>query len=67
MTLLACSYFESRGGLEMLFENQNKHELSLPSKDELGNPVDVKFLVNYLCQHLMKDSRKDLFVLDGGM
>lgn len=56
-----------RGGLEMLFNNQNRHQLSLPSRDGDGNPVNVMFLVDYLCQHVMKDSRKELFVLDGGM
>ena len=48
----------------MLFSNQRKHELKLPAKDEAGEPSNIAFLVRYLCEKLMKDRRKDLFVLD---
>lgn len=49
----------------MLFSDQRKHDISVPTKDDNGQPVNVGWLVNYLCNEVMKDSRKDLFVLDG--
>jgi ubiquitin related modifier 1 len=52
------------GGLEILFRNQKKYSLSLPAKDESGAPADIAFLVRYLCDKVMKDPRKELFVLD---
>jgi ubiquitin related modifier 1 len=52
------------GGLELLFANQKKYSLSIPSKDEAGAPSNVAFLVRYLCDEVMKDPRKDMFVLD---
>ena len=55
----------SRGGLEMLFADQRKHTLSVPAKDADGEPVTVGWLVNYLCERVMRDSRRDMFVLDG--
>lgn len=51
----------------MLFSNERKHALSLPVKDETGKRVNMAFLVNYLCRHLMKDRRKEMFVLDDTM
>lgn len=48
----------------MLFSNQRKHELQIPTKDESGTPTNIAFLVRYLCEKVMKDHRKDLFVLD---
>ncbi|KAE8849549.1 hypothetical protein PTNB73_10490 [Pyrenophora teres f. teres] len=55
---------EFSGGLEILFANQKKYDLSLPTRDESGEPATVAFLVRYLCDHIMKDPRKELFVLD---
>ncbi|KAL8737954.1 MAG: hypothetical protein Q9181_001217, partial [Wetmoreana brouardii] len=52
------------GGLEMLFSNLRKHSISLPKRDENGNVSNAAFLVRYLCNHLMKDRRKELFVVD---
>jgi ubiquitin related modifier 1 len=54
----------SSGGLEMLFGNQKKYSITLPAKDESGAPANVAFLVRYLCDKLMKDPRKELFILD---
>lgn len=53
------------GGLEILFANQKKYSLVMPSQDESGKPANVAFLVRHLCDKVMKDPRKDLFVLDG--
>jgi ubiquitin related modifier 1 len=53
-----------RGGLEILFGNQRQYSLSIPTKDESNAPATVAFLVRYLCDKVMKDPRKELFVLD---
>lgn len=53
------------GGLEMLFSNKREHNISLPAKDESGEPVTVNYLVHHLCKKVMKDHRKELFVQDG--
>ncbi|KAF3046939.1 Ubiquitin- modifier 1 [Didymella heteroderae] len=55
---------EFSGGLELLFDNKKKYDLSIPCKDESGAPSNVAFLVRYLCDKVMKDPRKDMFVLD---
>ncbi|KAF2503058.1 ubiquitin related modifier 1 [Lophium mytilinum] len=55
---------EFSGGLEMLFSNQRKLDFSIAAKDESGLNSNVAFLVRYLCDNVMKDPRKDLFVLD---
>ncbi len=52
------------GGLEILFSNQKKYNISLPAKDESGEPANIAFLVRHLCDNVMKDARKELFVLD---
>lgn len=49
------------GGLELLFSNQRKHTLTLPSTP----PTTIRALVLHLCDTLMKDPRRDLFVMDG--
>lgn len=52
------------GGLEMLFSNKRKHELSIPITEKSGSNPTIQHLVHYLCDTLMKDPRKELFVLD---
>jgi ubiquitin related modifier 1 len=49
----------------MLFADQRKHTLSVPAKDGDGRPVTAGWLVSHLCEEVMKDSRKEMFVLDG--
>jgi len=49
----------------MLFSDERKHKLSVPAKDDKGNAVTVGWLVDYLCEEVMQDSRKEMFVLDG--
>ncbi|EKD13554.1 uncharacterized protein L3040_008581 [Drepanopeziza brunnea f. sp. 'multigermtubi'] len=56
---------EFSGGLEMLFSDERQHKLQVPATDEKGNAVTVGWLVNYLCEELMKDARKEMFILDG--
>ncbi|KAL8802195.1 MAG: hypothetical protein Q9182_003985 [Xanthomendoza sp. 2 TL-2023] len=55
---------EFTGGLDMLFSNQRKHSISIPAIDEDGNPSNMAYLVRYMCDHLMKDRRKEFFVVD---
>ncbi|WPG99867.1 Putative Ubiquitin-related modifier 1 [Acrodontium crateriforme] len=58
---------EFTGGLELLFSNQRKHKVSLPATDLNGQPANITFLIQWLCEHLMKDPRKDMFVLEGSV
>ncbi|PNH37859.1 hypothetical protein VD0004_g8932 [Verticillium dahliae] len=58
---------EFSGGLEMLFEDQRKHAVSIPSRSEDGQPATIAHLIDHLCKNVMKDSRKELFVLDDHM
>lgn len=48
----------------MLFSDQRRHSLSLPSMDSDGRPSNIAFLIHHLCEHVMKDTRKELFVLE---
>lgn len=48
----------------MLFSNQRKHKISLPASDPKGQPSNVADLIKWLCDNLMKDPRKEMFVLD---
>lgn len=57
----------SSGGLEMLFDNETKHKVTIPSKNTDESPSTIASLIRYLCDHVMRDSRKELFVLDGSM
>jgi ubiquitin related modifier 1 len=57
----------SSGGLEMLFENQKKIDIEIPTQTSSGSPVDIAFLVDYLANRVMKDSRKELFILHGSV
>ncbi|KAK5167828.1 Ubiquitin- modifier 1 [Saxophila tyrrhenica] len=55
---------EFTGGLEMLFSDQRKHKISIPGQDEDGSASNVAYLIHWLCDNLMKDPRKEMFVLD---
>ncbi|KAK3721560.1 Ubiquitin-related modifier 1 [Vermiconidia calcicola] len=55
---------EFTGGLEMLFSDQRKHKISVPRVDGTGQPPNVGFLIQWLCENLMKDPRREMFVLD---
>jgi ubiquitin related modifier 1 len=58
------------GGLEILFANKKKHNLKVPTTTSSADksttsPRTIQFLVDYLCETVMTDARKELFVLDG--
>ncbi|KAI1458371.1 ubiquitin related modifier 1 [Annulohypoxylon moriforme] len=55
---------EFTGGLEMLFSDQRRHSLSIPASNKAGTPITIAGLIDYLCENTMKDSRKELFVLE---
>ncbi|KAH7251809.1 ubiquitin-related modifier 1 [Fusarium tricinctum] len=55
---------EFSGGLEMLFSNKRQHALVIPAADQNGKPANIANLIDHLCQNVMDDSRKDLFVLN---
>ncbi len=48
----------------MLFSDQRLHSLALPAHDKDGQPATIAFLIAHLCQEVMNDTRKELFVLD---
>jgi len=48
----------------MLFSDKRRHSLVIPAKDKDGKAANVAFLMGYLCTKVMKDSRKELFMLD---
>ena len=39
----------------------------MPAVDEAGEKSNVRFLVQWMCKNMMKDERKEMFVLDGGV
>lgn len=51
----------------MLFDNIQLHRTAVPAKTEHGETTKVKNLIPWLCDNLMKDSRKELFVQSGTM
>lgn len=56
------------GGLELLFDNISTHKISIPSTTPNGDPVTMKFLIPWLVEHVMVDSRREMFVTEeGGM
>jgi len=55
---------EFSGGLELLFGNERKHSLTIPSHiqaEDSTKPVDVDFLIHHLRDHLLKE-RPELFM-----
>jgi hypothetical protein len=54
-----------RGGLEILFANVRKLQLSIQSKQDDGKRPNIAWLIGHLVKHEMKDKRTELFVLDG--
>lgn len=65
----SCDHADTRqssGGLEMLFDDQKRVSIELPTAEAEGKPT-LAFLIGYLCKNVMKDTRKELFVLDDHM
>jgi len=51
----------------MLFSNQRRHQIIVPIVDTHGQSPNMATLIKWLCDNLMKDPRKDMFVLDDSM
>lgn len=47
----------------MLFSDRRRHSVVLPAKDQDGKPSTIASLIHHLCEHVMEDTRKELFVL----
>lgn len=58
---------EFTGGLEMLFDNIPSHHIKLPSKNTQVHNFTIGDLIPWLCENLMRDTRKELFVLEGNV
>lgn len=48
----------------MLFANERKHNLTIPNLTEHGKRPTIAWLIHYLVDNLMQDSRTELFILD---
>lgn len=48
----------------MLFSDKKKHKICIPGSESRGQPSTVAYLITWLCENLMKDPRKEMFVLD---
>ncbi|KAJ5570338.1 ubiquitin related modifier 1 [Penicillium hispanicum] len=55
---------ELTGGLEMLFSNERKHKISLPARMDDGSQPNIAYLLQYLVLNVMKDQRKELFIME---
>lgn len=51
----------------MLFSDQREHQVNIPAVAGDGKPVTITYLIDHLCKNVMKDTRKELFVLDDHM
>lgn len=60
-------HVEFTGGLELLFLNKREHTVSIPSIDVTGGATNLASLIQYLCENLMSDRRKEMFILDGAV
>lgn len=56
---------EFTGGLEILFGDTCKHSINVPAKSRSGDAMTAGGLIDYVCENMMTDPRKDMFVLDG--
>ena len=51
----------------MLFDNVTKHTVSLSNDAADEEPPTLGYLIRYICENLIKDPRKELFVVDGAV
>lgn len=64
---ITADCFSHSGGLEMLFANERKHSLTLPATVDDGKKPTISYLIEYLVKNVMKDQRKELFVVDNNV
>lgn len=48
----------------MLFSNERKHTVTLPARLSDGSQPNISFLLQYLVDNVMRDERKELFILE---
>ena len=48
----------------MLFSNQRKHSIKLPARLRDGSQPNIAYLLQYLVENVMRDERKELFILE---
>lgn len=48
----------------MLFSNERKHKVNLPARLSDGSLPNIAYLLQYLVENVMKDERKELFILE---
>lgn len=53
-----------RGGLEILFSNERKHTIQLPTRLSDGSQPNIAYLLRHLVDNVMKDQRKELFIIE---
>lgn len=52
------------GGLEILFSNERRHNIQLPGLLNDGSRPNIAYLLPYLVDNVMKDQRKELFIME---
>lgn len=52
------------GGLELLFSNERKHYVTLPSRLENGSQPTIADLLTHLVENVMQDQRKEMFIME---
>ncbi|KAJ5578867.1 ubiquitin related modifier 1 [Penicillium hetheringtonii] len=55
---------EFTGGLEILFSNERKHTITLPARLEDASQPTISYLLKHLVDNVMKDDRKELFIME---
>ncbi|KAJ5099155.1 ubiquitin-like modifier 1 [Penicillium argentinense] len=55
---------EFTGGLEILFSNEREHTITLPARLSDGSQPTISYLLQHLVEHVMKDDRKGLFIME---
>ncbi|KAJ5825493.1 ubiquitin related modifier 1 [Penicillium riverlandense] len=55
---------EFTGGLELLFSNKRKHNVTLPASLDDGTRPNIAYLLRYLVDNVMQDQRKEMFIME---
>ena len=50
--------YSSRGGMELLFNKERNHNVSLPSTVPDGSPTNVAYLISWIRDNLLKGNVK---------
>lgn len=47
-----------------MFSNERKHDVAIPAQLSDGGRPNIAYLLQYLVDNIMRDERKDLFILE---